>query len=141
MRQLLLTCAVGVFPFFAANIGIIAFHKGGIIHMTKLELALMTVVGSVAMWLVLAAVLCLLAFVSAGKRWLFGSLCGLLLYGLPPFIEPHFWSWEFWSIDPLDEPAVWLLVCGIASSLVALYFAKPPAALDGGLDRGAQQAR
>jgi RsiW-degrading membrane proteinase PrsW (M82 family) len=139
MRQLLVSCAVGVIPFFAANIGIIAFHKGSIIHMSKLEWALWTILTSVAMWLVLATFLCLIAFVSRGKRWLFGSLCAVLLCGLPPFIQPHFWSWQFWSVDPLEEPAFWLLVAGSVSTVVALCFAKRRSMLIAHRTPGAQQ--
>lgn len=122
-RQLLGACAAGVVPFFATNLAIIAFHDGGFIHMTKLELVFATVAGSIAIWLALAAVLCVLVFVSRGNRWLFALLCAVLLYGLPPFIQPHFWSFEFWSEDPVNEPAVWFFVSGVASSLVTLYLA------------------
>jgi len=123
IARLLAVSALGVLPYFAVNVGLILFHKGSIIHMSKPEWAIFTALITPVMWLVFAVVLGLSAVLARAKWLLFAVLCAGMFSALATLIEPGFWKMLFLLAPTEQGVAYWVLVGGILSTLIALGFA------------------
>jgi hypothetical protein len=97
-------------PYLAVNVSWIISVTGSIIHMSKAEWAIWTLVSTLGLWLVCAAVLAVSAIMAKNNAWLSAALSLIVFAGAGTAIEPHLWAY------PLDYSiGLWLVVTGLLS--------------------------
>ena len=103
--------AWAILPYLTYNVGLIIFHEGSIIHMSKLEWAIFTAVSSLVLWLGSAAILAVAAMVTRNNAWLSAPLALLAFTGIALKLLPYGWTGIF---DPFEYGfGAWLFWTGI----------------------------
>jgi hypothetical protein len=122
MRLAMTASAWGILPYVAFNTGLIAFHEGSIIHMSKLEWAILTAVLSLVLWLGSAMILAVSAFTTGNNAWLFVPLALAVFTGFALMLVPYSWTDLF---DPFELVlGTWVFWVGVLSTILFLLLGK-----------------
>lgn len=117
-RIAITAAALATFPYLAYNVGLIMFHEGSIIHMSKLEWAIFTALSSLVLWLGSATILAVSAIVTKNNAWLSVPLALLVFVGIAMMILSGSWTRLF---DPVQYGfGSWVFVAGILSTICVL---------------------
>lgn len=110
--------ALATFPYVAFNVGLIIFHEGSIVHMSKFEWAIFTALSSLVLWLGSATILAVSAIVTQNNAWHSTSLALLVFVGIEGMILPGSWTGLF---DPVEYGfGSWVFAVGVLSTVSVL---------------------
>jgi hypothetical protein len=103
-RRYLTAPTLAVLPYLAFNVWWIISATGSIVHMSKAEWAIWTMVSTLGLWLVCAAVLAVSGFLTKNNAWLSAALSLTVFVGVGIAISPYIWDA---IVEPENAPHLW----------------------------------
>lgn len=116
-RRVAITSALGTAPFAAVQVHELIVANGSIIHMSKAEWAVFTLVAALALWLATAAVLAAAAVLGRGSALVAAALAAAAFAAAGTALEPGLWRG---FLRPLDNGlGYWIVVGGLIATGLA----------------------
>lgn len=114
----IVAAALAATPYFFLNLGLIAFHRGSIIHMSKGEWTVWTAASTLGLVVESVVVIAVSAALTRKASWMFAPTAIGIFAALATAIQPSFWPT---LLRPSDAGiAYWVFLIGVLTTVLAL---------------------